>query len=59
MLKKEKSYIKEVADIIYTDVPVIPMYYTNNTVASTKNVEGMKPTSYIRFNELKFKVSDK
>ena len=57
--EKRKELYKEVADIIYTDVPVIPMYYTNNTVASTKNIEGMKPTSYIRFNELKFKVSDK
>lgn len=57
--EKRKELYKEVADIIYTDVPVIPMYYTNNTVASTENVEGMKPTSYIRFNELKFKVSDK
>lgn len=58
-VEKRKELYKEVADIIYTDVPVIPMYYTNNTVASTKNVEGMKPTSYIRFNELEFKVSDK
>lgn len=57
--EKRKELYKEVADIIYTDVPVIPMYYTNNTVASTKNIEGMKPTSYINFNELKFKVSDK
>lgn len=58
-VEKRKELYKEVADIIYTDVPVIPMYYTNNTVASTKYVEGMEPTSYIRFNELKFKVSDK
>ncbi|STO31164.1 Dipeptide-binding protein [Fusobacterium necrogenes] len=58
-VEKRKELYKQVANIIYTDVPVIPMYYANNTVASTKYVEGMKPTSYILFNELKFKVSDK
>lgn len=58
-IEKRKELYKEVADLIYTDVPVIPMYYTNNVVASTKEVGGMQPTSYIRFNELKFKVSDK
>lgn len=49
-----KDMYKQVAEIIYEDVPVIPVYYSNNTVAAVKAVKGMKPTSYIYFNELSF-----
>ena len=53
--EKRKELYKEVSDIIYEDVPVIPVYYTNNTVAATNDVEGVEPTSYILFQNLKFK----
>lgn len=52
---KRKELYKEVAEIIYDDVPVIPMYYSNNTVAAVKGIEGVKATSYINFDELSFK----
>lgn len=50
-----KELYAKVADIIYEDVPVLPIYYTNDTVAAVNIVEGVKPTSYIRFDELSFK----
>ena len=52
--EKRKELYKKVADIIYDEVPAIPMYYVNNTVAAVKNVKGVKPTSYIYFQELSF-----
>ena len=52
---REKKLYKQVAEIIYDDVPVIPIYYSNNTVAAVKGIEGVKATSYINFDELSFK----
>lgn len=52
--EKRKELYKQVADMIYEEVPVIPMYYANNTVAAVKSVKGVKPTSYIYFHELSF-----
>lgn len=52
---KRKELYKQVAEIVYDDVPVIPMYYSNNTVAAVKGIEGVKATSYINFDELSFK----
>lgn len=50
-----KELYAKVADIIYEDVPVLPIYYTNDTIAAVNAVQGAKPTSYIRFDELSFK----
>ena len=50
-----KELYAKVADIIYEDVPVLPIYYTNDTIAAVNTVQGAKPTSYIRFDELSFK----
>lgn len=54
-VKKREELYKEVSKIINEDVPAIPVYYINNTVAATKNIEGLEPTSYIMFQNLKFK----
>lgn len=53
--EKRKELYAKVADIIYEDVPALPIYYLNDSVAAVKSVEGLKPTSYIRFEELSFK----
>ena len=54
-VERRKELYSKVADIIYEDVPALPIYYLNDSVAAVKSVEGMKPTSYIRFDELSFK----
>lgn len=50
-----KGLYAKIADIVYEDVPVLPVYYSNDTVAAINSVVGIKPTSYIRFDELSFK----
>lgn len=54
-VERRKELYSKVADIIYEDVPALPIYYLNDSVAAVKSVEGMKSTSYIRFDELSFK----
>lgn len=51
---KRKKMYGDVVDILNVDMPVLPMYYSNNTVGITKKLKNVQSVSYPLFNQYKF-----
>ncbi|MGL4253543.1 MAG: ABC transporter substrate-binding protein [Fusobacteriaceae bacterium] len=51
---KRKNMYGDIVDILNTDMPVLPMYYSNNTMGITKKLKNVQAVSYPLFNQYKF-----
>ncbi|MGL6154417.1 MAG: ABC transporter substrate-binding protein [Cetobacterium sp.] len=53
--EKRKKLYEEVGTLLTVDVPVIPLYYSNTSIGSHKNIENLEATSYPLFYKYEFK----